>query len=304
MIFFRRLTIAPYEPNLITKKIHVKYKLTKTIIQTWYLIGRRKSFTKYIRITWTSNLDHSYRFRFQKKLIWLGIWIKKCPYLRELLRVGLGMQSAGRNIVLPLFPGQVRTWWIWIMILMIASWHGNSVALRSIVRGLDRSALASPPKRTIVNNAIQCTYVLCSNYVDRTAWKLLILIMKKHRYWTELNPLILKISPTPINVINAPEVLTHWGRVTHICVSKLTIIGSDNGLSPGRHQAIIWTNAGILLIRPLGTNFDEMLIEILKFSFMKMRLKVSSAKWRPFCLGLNVLIPRPYRYNLIKQNNH
>ena len=76
----------------------------------------------------------------------------------------------------------------------------------------------------------------------------------------------------------------------HICVSKLTIIGSDNGLSPGWHQAIIWTNAGILLIRPLGTNFNEMLIEILIFSFMKMHLKVSSAKWRPFCLGLNVLI--------------
>ena len=82
---------------------------------------------------------------------------------------------------------------------------------------------------------------------------------------------------------------THWGRVTHICVSKLTISGSDNGLSPGRHQAIIWTNAGILLIRSLRTNFNEMLIEILTFSFMKMRLKVSSAKWRPFCLGLNVL---------------
>ena len=71
---------------------------------------------------------------------------------------------------------------------------------------------------------------------------------------------------------------THWGRVTHICVSKLTMIGSDNGLSPGRRQAIIWTNAGILLIRPLGTNFNEMLVEILAFSFMKMRLKVSSAK--------------------------
>ena len=42
--------------------------------------------------------------------------------------------------------------------------------------------------------------------------------------------------------------LTHWGRVTHICVNILTIIGSDNGLSPGRRQAIIWTNAGILLI--------------------------------------------------------
>ena len=83
--------------------------------------------------------------------------------------------------------------------------------------------------------------------------------------------------------------LSHWGRVTHICVSKLTIIGSDNGLSPGRRQAIIWTNARILLIRPLGTNFNEILLEILTFSFMKMRLKVSSAKWRSFCLGLNVL---------------
>ena len=83
--------------------------------------------------------------------------------------------------------------------------------------------------------------------------------------------------------------LTHWGRVTHICVSKLTIIGSDNGLSPDRRQAIIWTNAGILLIGPLRTNFSEILIEILTFSFKKMRLKVSSAKRRPFCLGLNVL---------------
>ena len=82
--------------------------------------------------------------------------------------------------------------------------------------------------------------------------------------------------------------LTHWGRVTHICVSKLPTIGSDNGLSPGRRQAIIWTNAGILLFGPLGSNFSE--IEIDTFSFKKMHLKLSSAKWRPFCLGLNVLI--------------
>ena len=80
--------------------------------------------------------------------------------------------------------------------------------------------------------------------------------------------------------------LTHWGRVTHICVSKLTIIGSDNGLSPDRRQAIIWTNAGILLILTLGTNFSE----IRALSFKKMELKMASAKWRPFCLGLNVLI--------------
>ena len=77
--------------------------------------------------------------------------------------------------------------------------------------------------------------------------------------------------------------------MTHICVSKQTIIGSDNGLSPGRRQAIIWTNAGILLIGTLGTNFSEILIDIRIFSFKKMSLNVSSAKWRPFYLGLNVL---------------
>ena len=86
-----------------------------------------------------------------------------------------------------------------------------------------------------------------------------------------------------------PAPLTHWDRETLILVSKLTIIGSDNGLSPGRRQAIIRTNAGIVLIRPLGANFSEILIEILIFSFKKMRLNVSSAKRRPFCLGLNVL---------------
>ena len=75
----------------------------------------------------------------------------------------------------------------------------------------------------------------------------------------------------------------------HICIFNLTIIGSDNGLSPGRCQAIIRTNAGILLIGPLGTNFSEILIGIQAFSFKKMHVKMSSAKWRPFCLGLNVL---------------
>ena len=51
-------------------------------------------------------------------------------------------------------------------------------------------------------------------------------------------------------------------RMTLICVEKRTIIGSDNGLSPGRRQAIIWTNAGIFLFGPLGSNFSEILIEI------------------------------------------
>ena len=69
-------------------------------------------------------------------------------------------------------------------------------------------------------------------------------------------------------------------------------IGSDNGLSPVRRQAVIETNAGILLIGTLGTNFSEILIEILTFSFKKMRLRVSSAKRRPFYLGLNVPVTK------------
>ena len=77
--------------------------------------------------------------------------------------------------------------------------------------------------------------------------------------------------------------------MTHICVGNLTIIGSDNGLSPGRRQAITWTNVGILLIGPLETNFSDILIEIHTFSFKKIHLKMSSGKCRPCCLGLNVL---------------
>ena len=71
--------------------------------------------------------------------------------------------------------------------------------------------------------------------------------------------------------------------MTHICISTI-ISGSDNGLSPGRRQAIIWTNAEILLIAPLGINLNEIVIEINTFSLKKMHLKMSSWKWRQFCL--------------------
>ena len=93
--------------------------------------------------------------------------------------------------------------------------------------------------------------------------------------------------------LTSPNIcLTHWGRVTHIthiCVGNLTIIGSDSGLSPGRRQATIWTNDAILWIRPLGTNFSEILIEFLTLWFRKIRLNVSSGKWWPFGLSINVL---------------
>ena len=71
--------------------------------------------------------------------------------------------------------------------------------------------------------------------------------------------------------------LTDWGRAMHICVSNQTTIGSDNGLLPGRHQAITWANAGILLFGSLGAKFN------------KKHLNMLSEKWRPFCLCLNVL---------------
>ena len=124
----------------------------------------------------------------------------------------------------------------------------------------------------------------CSKHY-KSAW---VWIMAWHWYieaitWTTVDPLTLYWITKPLTW------LTHWGRVTHICVSKLSILGSDNGLAPGRRQAIIWYNDGILLIWPMGTNFSEILIEIHSFSFKKIHLKMSSGKWRPFCLGLNVL---------------
>ena len=94
------------------------------------------------------------------------------------------------------------------------------------------------------------------------------------------------------NGIHFLSALTHWGRVTHICVGKLTTIASDDGLAPSSRQAIIWTNDGILLIGPSGTNFSDrpISIKIHIFSFKKMHLKMWSGNWQPFCLGLNVLM--------------
>ena len=78
--------------------------------------------------------------------------------------------------------------------------------------------------------------------------------------------------------------LTHLPLVQHIWMNWVSI-GSDNDLLPVRHQAITWTNAELLSIRPLGTNFSEIRIKIQSFSFMEMHVKMSPAKWWPFCPG-------------------
>ena len=75
------------------------------------------------------------------------------------------------------------------------------------------------------------------------------------------------------------ERLTCRGRVTHICFSRLTIIGSHNGLSPGRRQTTIWSNAGIVLIRPLRTRFSKTSIETHTFSFMLLCSTICARVW-------------------------
>ena len=77
--------------------------------------------------------------------------------------------------------------------------------------------------------------------------------------------------------------LTHWGRMTHICVSKLTITGSDSGLSPGRRQAIIvnWT-----LRKKLQRNVNRnSYIFIQENAFEGVVCEMASILSRPQCVN-------------------
>ena len=137
---------------------------------------------------------------------------------------------------------------------------------------------------------ISCGPQMCVIYVrednDSNAYAMITQLV-----WTTWTPMsAVPNKAVKLNHSLTPIMLTHWGRVTHICINKLATIGADNGLLPGQCQAIIWTYAGILLIGPLWTNFIAIVMGIQIFSFKKMHLKMSSAKWRPFCLSLNVLM--------------
>ena len=71
-------------------------------------------------------------------------------------------------------------------------------------------------------------------------------------------------------------------RGKHICLYgsvNWAIIGSCNGLSLIRRQAITWTNAGLLSIGLLGTNFN----------IWKCIWKCHLPKWRLFCQGRDEL---------------
>ena len=137
-----------------------------------------------------------------------------------------------------------------------------------------------------------------SHYLNQY-WPLISEVQRSTYFWEQFNsqcPSYYSLNHTLKIIIlkllsHLPDAneLTHWGRVTHICVSKLTSIGSDNGLSPGRRQAIIWTNARIFSIGPLGTNFSENLIEIHIFfiqenAFENVVWKMASILSLPQCV--------------------
>ena len=94
--------------------------------------------------------------------------------------------------------------------------------------------------------------------------------------------------------------------MTDVWLSKFTIIDSDNGLSPGRHQTIIWTNAGILLIGPVGTNFSEILITVCIFllkknAFENVIWKMAAILSQPQCVNpLNAVFVMSPKFTLKK----
>ena len=74
------------------------------------------------------------------------------------------------------------------------------------------------------------------------------------------------------------------GAIFQNSVNRVSI-GSDNGLSPIRHQDIIWTRVGLLSIGPFGRNFNEILINIPTFTLTKMHLNMSFANGDHFVQG-------------------
>ena len=104
-------------------------------------------------------------------------------------------------------------------------------------------------------------------------WPLLLdLNHKQYRWYTSfwLNTPPPPPPPPPVPHICVSESGQHWVRLCLFAYSA---------------QAISKTNTGFLLIIPLGTNINEILIKFQNFSFTKMHLKISSAKWRSFCPG-------------------
>ena len=135
---------------------------------------------------------------------------------------------------------------------------------------------------------INWMYFICDNKLCWTWTWTMRAVWNFHRIWITMEKSFLK--------------WTHGFYVSAVCGNSISpnavhkesvnqvSIGPDSGLLPIKRQAIIQTNAGLLSIGPLGTDFNEILITIQNFSFTKMHLKVSSEKWWPFCPGRDNLL--------------
>ena len=83
--------------------------------------------------------------------------------------------------------------------------------------------------------------------------------------------------------------------MTQICVGKLTIIGSDNGLSPGRRQAIIWTKcwniANLTLMNKFQWYFyQNSIIFIPENELENVVCEMASILSRPQCVNNSVAV--------------
>ena len=119
---------------------------------------------------------------------------------------------------------------------------------------------------------VQCSGIVNSTPMHKIKWNLITIHFHSRIY-------IWKCLQNVGHFVQA-SMWTYWGRVMYICVSRLTIIGSDNGLTPGRHQAIMWTIAGKLFIGPLGFHWN--LNQNSYILIQEMHLKMSSRKCWPF----------------------
>ena len=79
--------------------------------------------------------------------------------------------------------------------------------------------------------------------------------------------------------------------MTHIYVSKLSIISSDNGLSPGRRQAIIWTDTGILTLgnKRQWNHNRNLYIIIQENAFENVVREIGDHLSQPRCLNVCML---------------
>ena len=171
------------------------------------------------------------------------------------------------------------------LIVMLALW-GKWVYYRH------KMAFGGPHKRCM-------GHIKCQRVASNIKATFLYLLITWHLGYTHvLNLPVTAHLPLHEKCSYNLPILTHWGRATHTYVGKLTIIGSDNGVSPGRRQAIIWTIDGILLILPLQTNFNEILIGIQIFSLKKCiwkcRLRNGVHSSRPQCIANCYMLPETY----------